>query len=68
MPGGERAKWLTFFAVIWGMALVTYATHQVFDDITLISGAAATAYTALIGIPATVWGWFTWARSRDGRS
>lgn len=38
----------------WMMALLTWVTHQVFSDISLITGTVATALGIVFGLPAII--------------
>lgn len=52
----ENHKLVRRLALLWAFLLITHATIVVFDPtvITLMTGAGATAYGALVGILSTV--------------
>ena len=66
MPAGPRARWLTFLAVVWALALVSWVTWRVFTDPPSIPVSTATVYGTLMGLPGIVWGWFVWVRREPG--
>lgn len=59
-----RTRLLTIAAVVWCIALLTFATLRMFWlGVPDINAAQATAYGALMGGPlAAVIGWYKWAR------
>jgi len=66
MPGWfYRNRVISVLAVLWGMGIVTYATLRVFGVVTTVTGEVVAAYTALLGIPASVFGLWKWRNSRD---
>ncbi len=52
--------------IVYVMLLIGYGTHHLFTtDLSQLSGAAATAYGALVGIPsAGLYGMYKWAKQR----
>ena len=68
---GEVIKWLynhyalTGIISLYYMVLLGYGTYQVFGDVTAISGAAATAYATLMGLPAGMVGLIKWRLGKD---
>lgn len=63
------ARVLTGLMVIHVMVLMTFGTVMVFtSDLTALSTPAASAYSALVGIPgAGLYGLYKWARSDRAR-
>lgn len=57
-----RNALVSFLAVIWGMAMASYATYQLFNDISLITLEANAAYATLMGLPALTFGIWKWRR------
>jgi hypothetical protein len=51
---------LSTAAAVWAMALTSWATFHMFWDISLITAAAVSAYTALLGLPAIGIGLYKW--------
>ena len=60
-----RYRVLSALAVVWALGLVTYATLRVFGVVTEVNGAVATAYSALLGIPAAAFGLWRWRNGGD---
>lgn len=56
---------LTGSICLYFMVLIGYGTIQVFADVSSITGAAATAYGVLMGLPAAVIGLIKWRIERD---
>lgn len=48
------------FFFIWAMAIVTFATWSVFSSVTEVTGAVATAYSALLAIPPAAIAFIKW--------
>jgi uncharacterized membrane protein len=61
----EKHKFVRRTLVFWSVALITWATLQMFTDITLINEASATAYTVLVGVLGVVLGFYQWMREKD---
>ena len=56
---------LTGFIVVYYMTLVGYGTYQVFSGIESVTGAGASAYASLMGLPAAIAGILKWRFKRD---
>lgn len=56
---------LTGIISLFYMILIGYGTLQVFADVSVISGPAATAYATLMGLPAGMVGLIKWRLSKD---
>lgn len=65
MAQPTRTLIITILSLLWSFSIVTYATYQMFDDITKINGSASAAYAALLGIPPAVIAFYQWARSKN---
>jgi predicted metal-binding membrane protein len=61
----ERHKGARRIALLWAMALITYATHQLFADVTAINQPAVAAYGIVTGLLTAVIGFYQWNRARD---
>lgn len=58
-----KYKIISMIAALWAMTLTTYATFQMFVDISVITAASVSAYTALLGLPAVGLGIWKWRNS-----
>jgi len=56
---------LTGMISVYYMVLIGYGTVQVFGDISAITAGAASAYLALMGLPAAMTGLIKWRIERD---
>ena len=56
---------LTGLISLYYMALIGYGTVQMFSDVSAISGASATAYATLMGLPAAMAGLIKWRLGKD---
>ena len=56
---------LTGIISFYYMVLIGYGTYQVFSQVTLINGASATVYGALMGLPAAAMGMIKWRLGAD---
>lgn len=56
---------LTGIIGLYYMVLIGYGTYQVFYDVSAISGASATAYATLMGLPAGMVGLIKWRLGKD---
>jgi uncharacterized membrane protein YdjX (TVP38/TMEM64 family) len=63
----EKHQFVRRSLVIWAVCLITWVVVIVFSDIAAITAAAASAFGMVIGILATVIGFYQWARSQDGK-
>ena len=61
----EKHKGARRLALLWALALITYATHQVFGDINQITAPAAGAYATVTGLLSAVVAFYQWSRSKD---
>lgn len=56
---------LTATVSLYYMVLIGYGTYQMFTDVSAITSGAATAYVALMGLPAAAGGIIKWRLSKD---
>jgi len=61
----EKHKGARRTALLWAMCLITYATHKMFDDVTNITSASATAYATICALLTTVIAFYQWSRNKD---
>ena len=64
----ERHKGARRLLLFWAMALITYATHAMFSDITAITAPSATAYGLVTGLLSAVIAFYQWSRAKDESS
>ena len=64
----ERHKGARRLLLFWAMALITYATHAMFSDITAITAPSATAYGLVTGLLSGVLAFYQWSRAKDESS
>ena len=50
----------TALVVLWSMGIVSYATYQIFLDVTKITASVVAAYSALLGLPTVTLGLYKW--------
>lgn len=50
---------ISYIVLFWGFGLISFATYTMFVDPSIITGAANTAYTALLGIISILTGFVT---------
>lgn len=64
----ERHKGVRRLALVWAMALITWAVVRTFaSDTPNIGGATATALGIVVGILTVVVGFYQWSRDREDR-
>lgn len=63
----NRHKGFRRLVLIWAIALITWTVHEVFTRAPAIGAGTATALGAVIGILATVIGFYQWSRERADR-
>ena len=56
---------LTGFIALYYMVLIGYGTIQVFGDLSQVTGAVATVYGTLMGLPAAAAGLIKWRLGKD---
>ena len=61
----EKHKGARRLALFWAICLITYATHQMFDDVSGITSASATAYATICALLTTVIAFYQWSRNKD---
>ena len=63
----ERHKGARRLALLWAMALITYATHAVFSNLGAVTAPVASAYGIVVGLLSAVIGLYTALRAQDDR-
>jgi len=63
----EKYKMVRRLALLWALALITYATHAMFADIGAITGPAAGAYATVTALLTAVIGLYQWQRHADDK-
>lgn len=63
----NRHKAFRRLVLVWALALITWTVHEAFTRAPAIGGGTATALGAVIGVLATVIGFYQWSRDRDDR-
>lgn len=61
----EQHKLIRRLAVIWAACLITFAVIRTFEDLTQITTPVVAALTAVIGILATVIGFYQHSRNKE---
>jgi len=61
----ENHKLIRRFALIWACILITWVTVQVFIDISKITSAVVGALTVIVGILASVIGFYQYQRGKE---
>ena len=56
---------LTAAVSLYYMVLIGYGTYQMFTDVSAITSGAATAYVALMGLPAAAGAIIKWRMEKD---
>lgn len=56
---------LTGAVSLYYMILIGYGTYQLFSDVSAITSGAATAYVALMGLPAAAGAIIKWRLDKD---
>ena len=56
---------LTGAVSLYYMILIGYGTYQLFSDVSAITSGAATAYVALMGLPAAAGAIIKWSMEKD---
>ena len=57
-----KPVWVRVITLVWFLAAATWATYQVFAHPETVTGAAATAYGTLLGLPS--YALFKWQRNK----
>ena len=63
----EQHKGARRLALLWAMALITYATHAVFSDLGAVTAPVASAYGVVVGLLSAVIGFYQYLRAQDDR-
>lgn len=63
----NRHKAFRRLVLIWAIGLITWTVHEVFTRAPAVGAGTATALGAVIGVLATVVGFYQWSRERDDR-
>lgn len=63
----EKHKGARRIALLWAMALITYATHSLFADVTAITAPAVSAYGIVTGLLTAVIGFYQYSRGLDDK-
>lgn len=63
----NRHKAFRRCVLVWAIVLITWTVHEVFTRAPAIGAGTATALGAVIGVLATVIGFYQWSRERDDR-
>lgn len=61
----EKHKLIRRLLVIWAIVMITIVIFWVFDDVTKITAPVASSLGLVIGILATVIGFYQWSRNKD---
>ena len=61
----ERHKGARRLALLWAMALITYATHAVFSDLGAVTAPVASTYGIVVGLLSAVIAFYQWSRAQD---
>lgn len=61
-------KFFRRLALMWTIALITFAVVVTFTDPPSITGGTATALATVVGILATVIGFYQWSRDKEDKA
>ena len=61
----EQHKGARRLALLWAMALITYATHAVFSGLSAVTAPVASAYGVVVGLLSAVIAFYQWSRAKD---
>lgn len=64
----EKHKIFRRLALLWAMSLITYAVWVTFTDVSLITAAVVSALSLVVGLLATVIGFYMHSRFKDDRT
>jgi hypothetical protein len=62
----NKHKFVRRSLVFWAAALITYVILRVFEDLTLINANVTTALSLVVGLLATVIGFYNYQRKLEG--
>ena len=61
----EKHKLVRRTVVAWAMGMITFATIQVYSDLTIVTPAVVSLYTVTVGLLGTAIGFYQFLRNKE---